>query len=80
MSCISADTTIDYHSKFLIIKKTADLSADRLISTCKIIFAEYGIPKKIMSDSDGNFISDKFKTTAKTSTQSRHFIIISAPE
>ena len=56
---------VDYHSKFPIIKKTKDLSADSLIVTCKISFAEYGIPKKIMSNSGGNFISDKFKTFCK---------------
>ena len=47
---------IDYHSKFLIIKKTEDLLADSLILTCKITLAENGLPKKIMSDSGGNFI------------------------
>ena len=52
----------DYHSKFPIIKKTEDLSADSLILKCKFIFAEYGLPNKIMSGSGSNFISDKFKT------------------
>ena len=52
---------VDYHSKFPVIKITGDLSADSLILKCKIIFAEFGIPKKIISDSGGNFISDKFK-------------------
>ena len=47
---------VDYHSKFPIIKKAEDLSADSLILTCKVIFAEYGIPRRIMSDSGGNFI------------------------
>ena len=56
---------VDFHSKFQIIKKTENLSADSLISTCKIIFAEYRIPKKMMSDSRGNFVSDKFKTFYK---------------
>ena len=32
---------VDYHSKFPIVKKTKDLSADNLILACKIIFAEY---------------------------------------
>ena len=39
---------VDYHSKFLNIKKMEDLSADSLILVCKIIFAEYGVPKIIM--------------------------------
>ena len=56
---------VEYHSKFLIIKQAEDLSADSLILTCKIIFEEYGIPKKIMSDSGSNFIPDKFKTFCK---------------
>ena len=37
-----------------------DLSADSQILACKIIFSKYGLPKKIMSDVSGNFISDKF--------------------
>ena len=53
---------VDYNSKFPVVKKTEDLSADSLILTCKIIFAEYGLPKNIMSDSCSNFISDEFKT------------------
>ena len=59
---------VDYNSKFPIVKKTADLSADILILLCKIIYVEYKMLKKIMSDSGSNFISDKFKTSAKTST------------
>ena len=56
---------VDYHSKSPVIEKTTDLTASSLILMCKIIFAEYGIPKKIMSGSGGNFISDKFKTFCK---------------
>ena len=41
---------VDYHSKFPVIKKMEDLSADSLILTCKIIFAEFGLPKKIILD------------------------------
>ena len=53
---------IYYHSNFSIIKKAEDLSADSLILMCKVIFVEYGLPKEIMSDSSGNFVSDKFQT------------------
>ena len=59
---------VDYHSKFPIIKKTEDLSADSLILMCKVIFAEHGLPRKIMSNLGSNFISDKFKTSGKAST------------
>ena len=54
---------VDYHSKF---KKTKDISADTLILTCKIIFTEYRLPKKVMSDSGSNFVSGKFKTFCKS--------------
>ena len=33
---------------------------------CKVIFAEYRLPKKIMLGPGGNFISDKFKTFCKS--------------
>ena len=51
----------DYQNQFPIIKKTEDLSAENLMLMCKVIFAEYRLPIKIMLDSGGNFISDKFK-------------------
>ena len=53
---------VAYHSKFPVIKKAEDLSAKSLILTYKVIFAEYRIPHKIMSDTDSNFISDEVKT------------------
>ena len=49
-----------------VIKKTEDLSVDSLILACKIIFSEYNLPKKIMSDAGGNFISDNLKSSTKT--------------
>ena len=57
--------TIDYHSKLPIVKKAEDMSADSLILACKVIFSEFGLPKKIMSDAGGNFISGKFKQFCK---------------
>ena len=32
---------------------------------CKVIFAKYGLPKKIMSDSGGNLVPEKFRTFCK---------------
>ena len=37
---------IDYHSKFPVVKKNEGLSADSLIAAFKVVFSEYGIPKK----------------------------------
>ena len=47
---------VDYHSKFPVIKRREGLSAESLIATVKIIFAEYGIPCRLMSDAGGNII------------------------
>ena len=52
--------TVDYNSKFPIIKRLEGLSGENLINTVKIIFAKYCIPLKIMSDTGTNFISDRF--------------------
>ena len=51
---------VDYHSKFPVVKRLEGLSAESRIAAIKVIFAEYGIPHKIMSDADINFVSDKF--------------------
>ena len=40
--------------------------ADSLISTLKVLFAEYGIPKRVMSDVGGNCISEKSKNFYKS--------------
>ena len=47
---------VDYHSKFPILKRVEDMSAESSILACKFIVSEYGLPKKIMSDAGGNFI------------------------
>ena len=36
-------------------------STENLIAAAKVIFAEYGIPCKLMSDAGTNFISDRFR-------------------
>ena len=51
---------VDYNSKFPVIKRLEGLSVENLINTVKIIFAEYGIPQKIMSDMGTNFVADRF--------------------
>ena len=53
---------VDYHSKFLVIKRMEGLSAENLIATVKIIFAEYGILCRLMSDAGSNFVSEKFRS------------------
>ena len=52
---------VDYHSKFPVMERMEGLSAVSLIAAVKIIFVEYGIPHRIMSDAGSNFLSEKFK-------------------
>ena len=52
---------VDYHIKFPVMKRMEELSAESPIAAVKIVFAEYGIPHRIMSDAGSNFISEKFK-------------------
>ena len=52
---------VDYHGKFPMVKRMDGLSADNIITAVKIIFVEYGIPHRIMSDAGSSFISEKFK-------------------
>ena len=51
---------VDYNSKFPVIKRLEGPSAENLINAVKIIFMEYGIPHKLMSDAGTNFVSDRF--------------------
>ena len=53
---------VDCHSKFSVIKRMEGLSAENLITTVKIIFAEYGIPHKLMPDAGSNFVSEKSRS------------------
>ena len=52
---------VDYCSKLLIAKKVDGLSADHLIKICKIVFAEYELPKKIMVNDSTNTVSEKLQ-------------------
>ena len=47
------------------MKQVIEFSADNLIKTCKIIFSEYGLPGKIVSDAGTNVISEKFDDFCK---------------
>ena len=46
---------------FPVVKRLKGLSTENLITTTKIIFTEYGIHHKLMSDTGTNFISDRFR-------------------
>ena len=50
---------LDYHNKFPVMM-LAGLSSDSLIKKCKLIFTEYGFPRRIMCNTLTNFVSEKF--------------------
>ena len=52
---------VDYHSKFPIVKRAENMSAESLIIVCKVIFSECRLTKRIISYVGDNFISDKFR-------------------
>ena len=56
---------VDYNSKFPVIKRPEGLSADNLINMVKTIFAQYGIPCKLMLGAGTNLVSDKFHQFCK---------------
>ena len=66
---------IDYNSKLPIIKRLEGLSAENLTNAVKIIFVEYGIPCKIMSDAGTNFVSEKSVEQSTLSKQHRQHTI-----
>ena len=57
---------VDYSSKFPIIHKFQGLSVEHLINAVSAIFAEYGIPRKLMSDTGTNFVSEKFRSFCRS--------------
>ena len=59
---------VDYNSKFPVVKRLEGLSAKNLTNTVKIIFAEYGICHKIMSDAGTNFFLIGSENSAEQST------------
>ena len=51
-----------YHSKFPVIKRMQGLSAESLITKIKVIFAEYGILHRLISDAGSSFVSEKSRS------------------
>ena len=45
--------------KFKVIKQVKGLTAYNVMKICKITFAEYKLPSKLMSDADINFVLEK---------------------
>ena len=72
---------VDYFRKFPIIMCAEKLSADSLIVCCKVVFAEYGLPKNIMSGMGTNLILKKSQNFLwKAEHEIGSVVIISAPK
>ena len=52
---------VDYYSEFLIVKKADGLLAENLIGMVKTVFAEFGLPMKIVLDAGTHYILDTFR-------------------
>ena len=53
---------VNYHSKFPVVERAEDVSVEHLLRSHKIVFTDYVLPCRVISDSGINFISDKSKT------------------
>ena len=67
--------TEDYHSKFPVMKLMDGLCVDNLTKMCRIIYAGYGLPRKITSDIGTNFGSESFQKFCRQYSSSCHCYI-----
>ena len=52
---------VDYYSKFPVVKEMVSLSVHDLVQAAKMTFAEFGLPRKIVSNARMNLTSETFK-------------------
>ena len=52
---------VDCYSKFLVVKKMDSTLDEDLIKATKVVFAEFGLPKKLLLDAGTNSVSERFK-------------------
>ena len=67
-SCLGKEylITVDYYSDFWELDLLpANPTAASVITKCKINFSRHGIPKKVVSDSGSQFVSEEFANFAK---------------
>ena len=55
----------DMFTRFIVVKKCADLSAHSTILSLLEVFSEHGVPSNIHSDRGRNFVSKEFDTFCK---------------
>ena len=55
------DCIADHHGRFPIVKKAGSLAGHDLVQITKMVFAEYGLHKKIISDTGTYITSETFR-------------------
>ena len=58
--------TVDYYSKFIAVENLQNPQSETIISKCKKVFSQFGIPKELITDNDPQFSSHKFRSSSKT--------------
>ena len=51
-------------SKFLVVKQAVNILAEELIRKTKVVFTEFGLPKKIVSDEGTNLFQNDLRNFA----------------
>ena len=59
--------TVDYYSRFPVIRLLSDITADTICNHFTSVLAEYGLPSVIIADFGTQFISAKFKDSCTKS-------------
>ena len=52
---------VDYYSKFPVIKDVENQLAEDLIQAARVLFSEFGLPTRLVSDAGMNSVSEQFK-------------------
>lgn len=58
---------VDYYSRFPVIRLLSDITANTICNHFTSVFAEYGLPTTIISDSGSQYVSEKFKAKCEQS-------------
>jgi transposase InsO family protein len=53
---------VDSHSKWMDVPIMSAITSEKTIEKLRIIFANHGLPQKIVSDNGPSFTSKEFKT------------------
>ena len=70
----------DYHSEFPVVKKVTGLSVNDLVHTAEMIFAEYGLPRKIFTFQNECYIRNLQEILKKAKHPEIYNVIILLPK